>query len=98
MEISYFFSGINNPPAIIGGCFIAIFLFTGFMFFKTSFDSYIKYSLLKKGFHSSEIQSFVNKIHPNPALLKTEAVRYFCFGLLSFSLFLLLFIFLLKIA
>ncbi|EPC4028568.1 hypothetical protein ACRZOU_004386 [Aeromonas salmonicida] len=92
MEISYFLSDINNPLSIIGGCFFAILLLTCFMFFKASFDSYIKYALLKKGFHSSEIQSFVNKIHPNPASLKADAVRYFCFGLLNFSLFIYFFL------
>lgn len=97
MELSYFFGDASNALGILIGCFCAFFILAGFACFKASLDFYTKHLLLKKGFHSSEIQRFVNENYPDTTTLKSYAVRYLFFGILNFLLLSLLFILGLKL-
>lgn len=97
MEPSYFFGDASNALGVVIGCFCAFFTLTGFACFKASLDFYTKHTLLKKGFHSSEIQRFVNENYPDTTTLKTYAVRYFFFGMLNVFLLLLAFLLSIKI-
>lgn len=97
MDLSYFLGDANNALAFVIGCFCFFFILSGFMCFKASLDFYLKHSLLKKGFHSSEIQRFLTENYPNTTTLKNYSIRYFLFGFLNLFLLSLVIVFVMKI-
>lgn len=72
--------------------FSSVFILFSFAFFKSAFDSYVKFLMLREKFHSKEVQQVVDHIYPRHIDLKRRAIRSFFYGVLLLATSIIIFV------
>ncbi|WP_339332253.1 hypothetical protein [Aeromonas caviae] len=72
----------HEEISILIGVFLAVLILLSFVFFKSAFDLYVKFLVVREKFHSKEVQRIVDHVYPRHMDLKREAIRSFFYGLI----------------
>ncbi|MGL6551410.1 hypothetical protein ACSZN3_21395 [Aeromonas hydrophila] len=70
----------HEEISILIGVFLSVLILLSFTFFKSAFDLYVKFRIVREKFHSKEVQRVVDHVYPRHMDLKRQAIKSLFYG------------------